>query len=501
MLNAQPTSGTVPASSAVTRDMRIDFFRGLALYMILVDHVAGDPLGKLTFQRFGFSDAAEIFVFLSGVSCAIVYSGVLARRGWSGLLRSIARRAAYIYAFYLLTCIAVIFLTRAAASLTSASFNDDPFLVVIADPISAVQSAFLLTSPPALPGILVLYLMLTLIVIPLVLLISQRSAALALSVSAAIWTIAQFDPDLSPHLADHSVFDWLAWQFLFSIGMFVGLQRDHAWPIGASTYRSLVSAAWLIVIGSLAYRVLLLVAPAMPIDVEWLRLSPATAMHMKENLSAVRLLHFLSAALLVANYLNSSNLFFKSIGARAVIQTGRYSLEVFCLSAICSVILNIIVVVDRPDVPARVLLDLSAIALILLCVAILKDAGDSRRRRADSGALAPVEELAARWRLLEALGWRRAAIVLAADGIAPGRIVRRLDVVRARPAHLLGRAPVVRVVVGIVARWIVDVGIPIRGVGVAVAPEKASHGRRLDGQAQRQPDSGKRSLQSHWRTP
>jgi hypothetical protein len=200
--------------------------------MILVDHVAGDPLGKLTFQRFGFSDAAEIFVFLLGVSCAIVYSGVLARRGWSGLLRSIARRAAYIYAFYLLTCIAVIFLTRAAASLTSASFNDDPFLVVIADPISAVQSAFLLTSPPALPGILVLYLMLTLIVIPLVLLISQRSAALALSVSAAIWTIAQFDPDLSPHLADHSVFDWLAWQFLFSIGMFVGLQRDHAWPIG-----------------------------------------------------------------------------------------------------------------------------------------------------------------------------------------------------------------------------------------------------------------------------
>ena len=61
------------------RDVRIDFFRGVALYMILVDHVVGDPLSKVTYQRFGFSDAAELFVFLSGVSCAIVYSRLLAK--------------------------------------------------------------------------------------------------------------------------------------------------------------------------------------------------------------------------------------------------------------------------------------------------------------------------------------------------------------------------------------------------------------------------------------
>ena len=85
-----------------------------------------------------------------------------------------------------MTCIAVILLTKIAASLTSVSFSDDPFLVVNADPISAVQSALPLTSPPALPGILVLYLMLTLIVIPLVLLVSRSSAALALAGSAAV---------------------------------------------------------------------------------------------------------------------------------------------------------------------------------------------------------------------------------------------------------------------------------------------------------------------------
>jgi hypothetical protein len=51
------------------RDLRIDLFRGLALYMVVVDHIGGDPLGKFTYRVFGFSDAAEIFVFF--VRCSL----------------------------------------------------------------------------------------------------------------------------------------------------------------------------------------------------------------------------------------------------------------------------------------------------------------------------------------------------------------------------------------------------------------------------------------------
>ena len=143
------------------RDVRIDFFRGVALYMILVDHVVGDPLSKVTYQRFGFSDAAELFVFLSGVSCAIVYSRLLAKLGWSGFLSAIARRTVKIYAFYLATSIIVILLISAAGSLATARFTDNPFVSLDRNVGSAIWSAILLTSPPALPGILVLYLMLT----------------------------------------------------------------------------------------------------------------------------------------------------------------------------------------------------------------------------------------------------------------------------------------------------------------------------------------------------
>src|ERR1700681_1075835 len=111
-----------PLSRAGERDVRIDFFRGVALYMILVDHVAGDPISRFTYQRIGFSDAAELFVFLSGVSCAIVYSRILARSGWSGLLTAVAKRTAKIFVFYLVTSAIDILLISAAASHTSADF-------------------------------------------------------------------------------------------------------------------------------------------------------------------------------------------------------------------------------------------------------------------------------------------------------------------------------------------------------------------------------------------
>ena len=96
------------------RDLRIDFFRGLALYMIFVDHVAGDPLARFTYQILGFSDAAEIFVFLSGLACGIAYSRVLARQGLSALILAVANRAARIYVYYALSSVAIILLVTAA---------------------------------------------------------------------------------------------------------------------------------------------------------------------------------------------------------------------------------------------------------------------------------------------------------------------------------------------------------------------------------------------------
>ena len=55
------------------RDTRIDVLRALALLTIYIDHVPGTLFEHLTYKNFGFSDAAEAFVLISGISVALAY--------------------------------------------------------------------------------------------------------------------------------------------------------------------------------------------------------------------------------------------------------------------------------------------------------------------------------------------------------------------------------------------------------------------------------------------
>lgn len=379
MFSAQKDSATS------ARDLRIDFFRGAALYMILFDHVGGDPISQFTYQRFGFSDAAELFVFLSGVSCGIVYPRVLQRYGWHGLFVSVAKRAALIYIYYLAASIAIIALIVAAESATSVSFDGQSMVTLHQDPVSAVISTINLTSPPDLPGILVLYLMLTLIAIPLFLGASQFNAYAALAISAAIWMISQFYPNLSPHLANHSYLALLSWQFLFSIGMFFGLRYSFkAQPLLSTQMRKLaLPIAWTIVVASFGYRALRHFIVNYQSVADWF-LASSSFSHMKENLSALRLVHFLSVAWLIATYVSNTNPLLKKTAANLIIQTGKNSLEIFCLSAILSVGLNILVTVYHPSVFVKLTVDGAVVALIAVTAMAL-----SRRRRGRQKVFAP----------------------------------------------------------------------------------------------------------------
>src|SRR3989338_8354045 len=54
-------------AKATPRDLRLDVFRGLCLVMIFMNHIPGTVYEHLTSRNFGFSDAAEGFVFMSGM--------------------------------------------------------------------------------------------------------------------------------------------------------------------------------------------------------------------------------------------------------------------------------------------------------------------------------------------------------------------------------------------------------------------------------------------------
>ena len=67
------------APVSTQRDLRLDLFRGFCLWLIFLDHIPSNAVSWITIRNYGFSDATEIFVFISGYTAAFVYGRCDAR--------------------------------------------------------------------------------------------------------------------------------------------------------------------------------------------------------------------------------------------------------------------------------------------------------------------------------------------------------------------------------------------------------------------------------------
>src|SRR5438270_8807349 len=79
------------------RELRLDLFRGLALWLIFIDHLPPNILTWFTIRNYGFSDATEIFIFISGYTAAFVYGRAMIESGVVVATARILRRACQIY--------------------------------------------------------------------------------------------------------------------------------------------------------------------------------------------------------------------------------------------------------------------------------------------------------------------------------------------------------------------------------------------------------------------
>lgn len=79
------------------RDPRLDFFRGVGMFIILIAHIPWNAWTDWIPARFGFSDAADMFVFCSGMASALAFGRIFDEQGWlAGTLR-IAHRIWQVY--------------------------------------------------------------------------------------------------------------------------------------------------------------------------------------------------------------------------------------------------------------------------------------------------------------------------------------------------------------------------------------------------------------------
>ncbi|MCM0020777.1 MAG: OpgC domain-containing protein, partial [Tagaea sp.] len=197
------------------RDPRLDFFRGLSLLAIFFAHIPGGWARELIWARFGLSDAAHVFVFISGFAAAIAFGGTFVKMGFLAGTARIAWRVCQLYACHLALFFLALFLV-AAFELDYADYlGIEGFF---ADPISSIVALFTLRYVPTYFDILPLY-MLVLASVPLVMALARVHPGLVIALSVASWSFVQATGFNLPAGEGRGWgFNPLAWQLIFLAG-------------------------------------------------------------------------------------------------------------------------------------------------------------------------------------------------------------------------------------------------------------------------------------------
>lgn len=208
------------------RDARLDMFRGLALVMIFINHVPGTFYETLTSRNFGFSDAAEAFVFMSGVAAGLAYSGRFVTGPlWPAIARVWARARQLYFVHLSITMIALAIFAGAAWWFGLAELLEKNNIApVFGFPLQTMIGLPLMTHQLGYLNILPLYITL-LLATPLVIALGLRWPVQTALGSIALWVIAgQFRFNL-PNFPTQGgwFFNPFSWQILFVIGLLSGM--------------------------------------------------------------------------------------------------------------------------------------------------------------------------------------------------------------------------------------------------------------------------------------
>ncbi|ACT57916.1 OpgC family protein [Hirschia baltica] len=330
-----------PPASKPMRDRRLDVFRGFAVLTIFINHVPGNAFEAFTSRNWGFSDAAEAFVLMSGIAVGLAYTGTFQRGEFKSGLEKMWARAFKLYWVHLLVfaaCLAILAVTisvfgaeKMIRAVSLQPLIDHPILASIGVPLLTYQIGYV--------NILPLYMML-LLMAPAFLWLGVRNRWLLLLISGLIWFALHIlfyeriyiNMPNWPHNGRWFL-NPFAWQFIFVIGILGGMSAKTGKRIApfhpvlyvlALTY-ALFSFYWI------QQRM-----GALPFNDDLPRIMRD---FNKAYLSLPRLLHVLSLTYLVINtkwpsWISTSNLW------NAVELMGKHGLPVFAVGTVLSIFLQ-----------------------------------------------------------------------------------------------------------------------------------------------------------------
>ena len=213
------------------------------------------PLSHGLQEPFGFTSAAEGFIFLSACLAGMVYGKTYLKGGWTEMSRRVWNRARLVYIVHLAVLLPVALIAwlyaRQVAPLAN-HFHD--FLL---HPLGSLLLIPLLLHQPPLFDILPLYVVL-LLATPFAFATARRHGwGIVLSVSFLGWLAAQFP---ATHFPANTLpirggsFNLLAWQFLWFAGVALGETSQRGKIIPEKLRKFFLAAAGIIVLSGLCAR-------------------------------------------------------------------------------------------------------------------------------------------------------------------------------------------------------------------------------------------------------
>ncbi len=356
-------------------DYRIDFFRGLSLIFIFINHVPDNVFSYLTSRTFSLFDSAEVFMFLAGYSAALGYYGLVAQ-GLQAFARKALRRTRTIWMYHMALLIAIMASAFIIGENTDLKTGYEIFLEKIeSDPLQVLMGAPLLAFQAPLLDILPMYVVVMLLA-PYLVWLRARSELSLLVASGLTWMFAsRFFSSIPTLTAD---IDWnfnpFCWQFLFAIGLIFGWRtRANMEPVAAGDGRRVLDICCGVFV---IFSACVLMAIAFE-TIDATAANRLRAMYFslnKQCLDLWRVVGLLASAYLVARLVAKDAAWLKAGVSRWVCAAGGASLPIFSLTVVLSFAGKFLVMVLGHTFWADALVTGGGIAIIL-AVALLIQGG------------------------------------------------------------------------------------------------------------------------------
>src|SRR5712671_3309568 len=320
----------------VERDLRLDLFRGIGLWMIFLDHIPHDVVSWLTLRNYGFSDAAEFFVFISGYLVGWIYAPIIRGGLFLAAVKRLWKRVAQMYVAHIM-----LFLIFTAQIARTARRFDNPLYEnelnvfnFLQHPDVLIGQALTLRYKPVNLDVLPLYITLV-FAAPFIVWCLVRRPHLTLLGSIVLYVLSRwFDWNIASYPPGTTWYsNPFCWQLLFVFAAWCGLGEiakysKWVWSKTALT----IAAAWIlfalfvVMTWHSAFLESLIpkwmIKAIYPID--------------KTDLDMLRFTHFLALALVVTRYFPRKSEILTSKWLRPMVLCGQHSLPLFCFGVFLS---------------------------------------------------------------------------------------------------------------------------------------------------------------------